>query len=192
MRPSLERSSAVSNQSLTCASRIQRANKSSLQKRPEFYNTTMGKNGQKGKISMKSQARAGKSLGRRGRQEGLRLWSKLQFRMTISYLGVMVVIVLLLEFVITLVISLLLTSPLDYVVSNTAKQTAHAYALEAAVYAGGTTLDPHSSFQPGCPSSIALPEDDSSPRIPLISDGVCYISRPASSQAMAFALLIAP
>src|SRR6266516_2664635 len=152
----------------------------------------MGKNGQKGKISMKSQARAGKTLGRRGRREGLRMWSKLQFRMTISYLGVMVVIVLLLEFVITLVISLLLTSPLDYVVSNTAKQTAHAYALEAAVYAGGTTLDPHSTFQPGSPSSIALPGDDSSSRIPLISDGVSYISHSASSQAEAFALLIAP
>jgi HAMP domain-containing protein len=120
------------------------------------------------------------------------MWSKLQFRMTISYLGVMVVIVLLLEFLIVLAIYLILSSPLDYIVLNTAKQTAHAYALEAAVYAGGTTLDPHSTFQPGSPSSIALPEDDSSPRIPLISDGVSYISSPAASQAVAFALLIAP
>src|SRR6266513_5103343 len=174
MRPSLERSSAVSNQSLTCASRIQRANKSSLQKRPEFYNTTMGKNGQKGKMSMKNQARAGKALGRRGRQEGLRMWSKLRFRMTMSYLGVMVVIVLLLEFLIGLVISLILTPLADHVVSNTAKQTAHAYALAAAVYAGGTTLDPHTTFQPGSPSSNALPEDASSPPIPFISDGVSY------------------
>ena len=142
---------------------------------------------------MKNQARAGKALGRRGRQEGLRMWSKLYFRMTISYLGVMVVIVLLLEFLIGLAISLILTSPLvDDVVSNTAKQTAHAYALEAAVNAGGTTLDPRSTFQPGSPSSIALPGDDSSQRIPLISDGVSYISGPASSQAVAFALLIAP
>ncbi len=141
---------------------------------------------------MKNQARAGKVLGRRGRQEGLRMWSKLQFRMTISYLQVMVVIVLLLEFLIFLVISLILTSPLDYVVRNTAKQTAHAYALAAAVYAGGTTLDPHSTFQPGSPSSIALPEDASSPPIPFISDGVSYIPGPASSQAVAFALLIAP
>src|SRR5438876_12060323 len=112
---------------------------------------------------MKSQARAGKALGRLGRQEGLRMWSKLHFRMTISYLGVMVVIVLLLEFPIILATYLILSSPLvDYVVSNTAKQTAHAYALEAAFYAGGTTLDPHSTFQPGSPSSIALPEDDPS------------------------------
>jgi serine phosphatase RsbU (regulator of sigma subunit) len=141
---------------------------------------------------MKNQARTGKALGRRGRREGLRMWSKLRFRMTISYLGVMVVIVLLLEFLIVLAITLILTSPLDYVVSNTAKQTAHAYALTAAVYAGGTTLDPHSTFQPGSPSSIALPEDDCSRRIPLISDGVCYISSPDSSQAVPFALLIAP
>ena len=141
---------------------------------------------------MKNQARAGKALGRRGRQEGLRMWSKLYFRMTISYLGVMVVIVLLLEFLIGLVISLILTPLADHVVSNTAKQTAHAYALAAAVYAGGTTLDPHTTFQPGSPSSMALPEDDSSQRIPLISDGVSYISSPASSQAVAFALLIAP
>src|SRR5438552_6066830 len=141
---------------------------------------------------MKNQARAGKALGRRGRQEGLRMWSKLYFRMTISYLGVMVVIVLLLEFLIGLVISLILTPLADHVVSNTAKQTAHAYALAAAVYAGGTTLDPHTTFQPGSPSSIALPGDDSSQRIPIISDGVSYISRPASSQAVAFALLIAP
>ena len=121
------------------------------------------------------------------------MWSKLQFRMTISFLGVTVVIVLLLEFLIGLAISLILTSPLvDDVVSNTARQTAHAYALEAAVNAGGTTLDPHSTFQPGSPSSIALPGDDSSQRIPLISDGVSYIPGPASSQAVAFALLIAP
>ncbi len=64
---------------------------------------------------MKSQARAGKALGRRGRQEGLRMWSKLHVRMTISYLGVMVVIVLLLEFLIFLVIYLILTYPSHYV-----------------------------------------------------------------------------
>src|SRR6266699_3864755 len=168
-------------------------NKSSLQKRRELYNTPMGKNGQKGRGIMKSQARAGKALGRRGRQEGLRMWSKLQFRMTISYLGVMVVILLLLEFLIVLAISLILSPPVvDYVVSNTSKQTAHAYALAAAVSAGGSTLDPHATFQPGSPSSIALPEDDSPHRIPLISDGVRYIPGPASSQAVAFALLIAP
>ena len=81
---------------------------------------------------MKSQARVGKASGRRGRQEGLRMWSKLQFRMTISYLVVTVVIVLLLEFLIGLVISLILTSSLvDDVVLNTARQTAHAYALQA-------------------------------------------------------------
>lgn len=121
------------------------------------------------------------------------MWSKLQFRMTISFLGVTVFIVLLLELLIGLGISFLLTSPLvDYVVSNTARQTAHDYALQAAVYAGGTTLDPRSTFQPGVPSSIALPGDDSSQRIPIISDGVTYNSRPVSSQAVAFALLIAP
>lgn len=121
------------------------------------------------------------------------MWSKLQFRMTISFLGVTVFIVLLLELLIGLGISFLLTSPLvDYVVSNTARQTAHDYALQAAVYAGGTTLDPRSTFQPGVPSSIALPGDDSSQRIPIISDGVTYISHPVSSQAVAFALLIAP
>src|SRR5438067_6480851 len=142
---------------------------------------------------MKTKVRAEKPLGRRSQREGLRMWSKLQFRMTISFLGVTVVIVLLLEFLIGLAISLILTSPLvDDVVSNTAKQTAHAYALEAAVNAGGTTLDPHSTFQPGVPSSIALPGDDSSQRIPLISDGVSYISHSASSQVVAFALLIAP
>jgi serine phosphatase RsbU (regulator of sigma subunit) len=121
------------------------------------------------------------------------MWSKLQFRMTISYLGVMVVIVLLLEFLIGLAISLILSPPVvDSVVSNTSKQTAHAYALAAAVSAGGSTLDPHATFQPGSPSSIALPEDDSPHRIPLISDGVRYIPGPASSQAVPFALLIAP
>src|SRR5260370_3114451 len=153
----------------------------------------MEKNEQKGKVIMKTKARAGKASGRQSRQEGLRMWSKLQFRMTISYLAVTVVIVLLLEFLIGLGISLLLTSPLvDLVVSNTARQTAHDYALQAAVNAGGTTLDPRSTFQPGSPSSIALPGDDSSQRIPIISDGVPYTSRPASSQAVAFALLITP
>src|SRR5437588_3826462 len=142
---------------------------------------------------MKSKVRAEKPLGRRSQREGLRMWSKLQFRMAISFLGVTVVIVLLLELLIVLTISLILTSPLvDDVVSNTAKQTAHAYALQAAVYAGGTTLDPRSTFQPGVPSSIALPGDDSSQRIPIISDGVSYISHPASSTAETLALLIAP
>ncbi|TMD61573.1 MAG: HAMP domain-containing protein [Chloroflexi bacterium] len=142
---------------------------------------------------MKTKVRAEKPLGRRSQREGLRMWSKLQFRMAISFLGVTVVIVLLLELLIVLTISLILTSPLvDDVVSNTAKQTAHAYALQAAVYAGGTTLDPRSTFQPGSPSSIALPGDDSSQRIPFISDGVSYISRSAPSQTVSFALLVAP
>ena len=131
-------------------------------------------------------------MGRRGRQEGLRMWSKLQFRMTISYLGVMVVIVLLLEFLIVLIHLPHSDLSSELCCLNTAKQTAHAYALAAAVYAGGTILDPHSTFQPGSPSSIALPEDNSWPRIHLLSNGVSYIPGPASSQAVAFALLIAP
>ncbi len=83
----------------------------------------------------------------------------LQARMTISYLGVTVVIALLLELLVCIIAYLVLTrSPLlNDVILNTAKQTAQVYAFKAASQLVGTTLDPRSTFQPGQPSSLALP-----------------------------------
>jgi serine phosphatase RsbU (regulator of sigma subunit) len=142
---------------------------------------------------MKSEVRAMKPAKRQRKGDGLKWLSRLQVRMTISYIAVTVVIVLLLELLVSLIIAFILTHGLDIVVSNTAQQTAHAYALEAAIQAGGTGLDPHSTFQPGRPSSIALPEDSAPRRIPFISDGVTYTDpRSHPSHMLAFALLIAP
>ncbi len=119
----------------------------------------------------------------------------LQARMTISYLGVTVVIALLLELLVCIIAYLVLTrSPLlNDVILNTAKQTAQVYAFKAASQLVGTTLDPRSTFQPGQPSSLALPGDDSSKKIPYFTDGVPYIDPHSShSQVVEFALLIAP
>lgn len=116
-----------------------------------------------------------KSKGRR--REGLRMWSRLQIRMTMSYVTVSVVTALLLE-LLALLVLVLVISRLPFVAQNTetaASSVAQVYALEAAVKAGGGALDPHTTFQPGLPSSLAAPQQVSS-----------------NSQQIAFALIVAP
>lgn len=153
---------------------------------------------------MKSEEEAKKSMGRNGKRGVLKKWSGLQTRMTISYVGVSLVIVLLLELLVFLGIFYALTdSPLiGAVLSNTAQHTAQVYALEAALQGGRTALDRHTTFQPGHPSSLDVLGDDSSqPGRPssspllreVFSERVPYIdTRSSPSQDAAFALLIAP
>src|SRR3989442_12604438 len=107
---------------------------------------------------IKREENARKSM-ERYRQSGAKKWSGLQVRMTISYLGMTVVIVLLSELLIALVIVARLTetAALDKVALTTTRHTAQVYALEAGVQASGTTLDARTTFQPGRPASIALP-----------------------------------
>jgi serine phosphatase RsbU (regulator of sigma subunit) len=121
-------------------------------------------------------------------------WSGLQARMMISYVAATLVFVLLLEMLVSAVVYLAVTrSPLaDAVISYAAQQTAQVYALEAAVQAGDAALDPHSTFQPGQPSSLALP-DTPVRRIPLLSLQVPFIAPGSTPSGTAsFALLVNP
>ncbi|MDQ2713873.1 MAG: SpoIIE family protein phosphatase [Chloroflexota bacterium] len=118
----------------------------------------------------------------------------LQTRMAISYVGTSLVIVLLLELLVGgLLFFVLARSPfLDDVILHAAKQTAQVYALQAALQAGDTALDPRATFQPGQPSSFTAP-DDLFAKIPYLSESVPYIGAGTRSvRTVSFALLIAP
>lgn len=123
-----------------------------------------------------------KHTGRWNRPSGvLRMWAKLQVRMTMSYVIVSVVTALLLELLLVLVVFFVLARlpGIDQMNLTTAKGAAQVYALEAAVQANDGSLDPRSTFQPGSLFSLAAPE------------GVAASSR-SNSQQIAFALLVAP
>src|SRR5256714_14638675 len=151
---------------------------------------------------MKSEERILKPVAQDRQLKGARWWSRLQTRMTFSYLGVTVFIVLLSELLILLAIVTGLTQSglLDKVILTTARHTAQVYALEAAAQTSGSTLDTRTTFQPGKPASIALPGGgfvpggDPSSLIPYIDTQVPYIDpvQPAPEQVLGFALLIAP
>ena len=83
---------------------------------------------------MKSEERILKPVAQDRQRNGARWWSRLQTRMTFSYLGVTVFIVLLSELLILLAIVTGLTQSgvLDKVILTTARHTAQVYALEAA------------------------------------------------------------
>jgi len=108
---------------------------------------------------MKSEERILKPVAQDHQRNGARWWSRLQTRMTFSYLGVTVFIVLLSELLILLAIVTGLTQSgvLDKVILTTARHTAQVYALEATAKTSGPTLDARTTFQPGKPASIALP-----------------------------------
>jgi serine phosphatase RsbU (regulator of sigma subunit) len=97
--------------------------------------------------------------------------------MTMSYVVVSVVTALFVELLLILLVLLVVARlPLvDLGAQTAAKSTAQFYALEAAVQANGTALDPNSTFQPGHPSSLDAPVEASS-----------------NSQQVAFELLVAP
>ncbi len=151
---------------------------------------------------MKSEERILKPVAQDRQRNGARWWSRLQTRMTFSYLGVTVFIVLLSELLILLAIVTGLTQSgvLDKVILTTARHTAQIYALEAAAQTSGSTLDARTTFQPGKPASIALPGGgfvpggNPSSLVPYIDTQVPYIdpAHPAPKQVFGFALLIAP
>lgn len=153
---------------------------------------------------MKSKELAQKLLESRLVRNVLKWWSRLQVRMTVSYVGVSLVIALLLELLVLTVIFFVLTrSPLvNDLILNTAQRTARLYALDATVQSGGIALDSNSTFQPGQPSSLDVSENvvsqsgrslASSWLGEIFSERVPYInSSPDSAQAVSFALLITP
>jgi serine phosphatase RsbU (regulator of sigma subunit) len=127
---------------------------------------------------MKSEERVNERNRRAHKSDKLKFWSKLRVRMTISYVGVSVVSALLVELLLAMIFFfVLLRLPFaDQNMIYTANYAAQNYAFEAAVQAGGTTLDPHTTFQPGQLSSIDLPAGDKN----------------FDPRTVAFALLIAP
>src|SRR5579863_1220478 len=127
----------------------------------------------------------------------LRIWSRLQARMTFSFVGVAVVTALVIELLLALLFFLVIANLpfVDQSALNTARFTAQNYALEAAVQAGGTnTLDPHSTFQPGQPTSLVLPGANPTEVVPYITTSIPATPAPSSPTALApeIALLIAP
>jgi serine phosphatase RsbU (regulator of sigma subunit) len=130
-------------------------------------------------------------MGRNRKGDALKIWSGLRFRMTVSYALTTVAAVLLLEILVgTAVWAVLTFSPLaDFWTSAGARQTAKLYALAASAQAGGAVLDPHTTFEAGQPSSIALPQEDFSNS----GGSIQYIGTSSPDmQDAAFALLIAP
>src|SRR5260370_17756212 len=127
---------------------------------------------------MKSEEKVGKFMGRHRQDKTLRMWSKLRVRMTISYVVVSVVSALLVELLLASIFFLIiLRSPfVEQNTIDTANLTAQYYALEAAAIGGGTTLDPHTTFQLGQPFSLTLPAGDKS----------------IDPKSIVFALVIAP
>jgi two-component system, NarL family, sensor histidine kinase LiaS len=118
------------------------------------------------------------------------LTSGLQFRMTLSYalttFGAMLSVEVLAG--IGLVLLLTYTTFVDSVFIGGAQRTAKLYALAASAQAGGAVLDPHTTFEPNRPASLALPKAYFSDQ-----SYIQYVgSHPSEAPANSFALLITP
>jgi serine phosphatase RsbU (regulator of sigma subunit) len=119
------------------------------------------------------------------KRKTVKMWSRLQTRMTISYVVLSVSIALLLELLLIVIFFLVLSPFIEQYIQGMVKKAAQDYANVAAVQGGEVALDPNSTFQPGQPSSLVLPGKD-------ISEEVTYTEGRASPQLGEFALLIAP
>jgi serine phosphatase RsbU (regulator of sigma subunit) len=134
---------------------------------------------------MKVEEKTRKPAERKRQRNTLKLWSRLQMRMTISYVGVSVVIVLLVEFLLIVIFFVVLSPFIDQNFQSIVKKTAQDYAKVAAAQAGGVALNPHSTFKPGQSSSLVLPGN--------VSEQVTYTEgRSSTPQNGEFALLLAP
>ncbi len=93
-----------------------------------------------------------------------KMLSGLQFRMSLSYALTSLAAALLIEILFGLLVWAIVSfTPLPaigYLAS--ARQAADLYALKAAAQAGGSSLDPRTTFQPGQPASITLTNEISS------------------------------
>lgn len=120
------------------------------------------------------------------KHKAVKMWSRLQMRMTISYVVLSVTIALLLEILLSLIF-IFVISRLPFVdlgALDSAKQSAQIYALVAAAQGGGNILDSHSTFQPGQPTSLVLPAGYTTEKIDF--------SNSNSPQMGKFVLLLAP
>jgi len=129
---------------------------------------------------------ANEPMRQKHQRKTLKLWSRLQVRMTTSYVGVSVVTALLIELVLFVIFFVVLSPLIDQNVQEIVRQTAQGYALEAADQGGGVALNPRSTFQPGQPFSLVLPGGDVSQQTP-------SIGAPSYDPQLAeFALLLTP
>src|SRR6266513_144363 len=115
-----------------------------------------------------------------------KLWSRLQVRMTTSYVVVSVVSALLIELLLIVIFFVVISPFIDQYFLDTAKRITQEYAKVAAAHGGGIALDPNSTFQPGQPSSLVLLGEDASQQVPYVS------AHSNTSQMGEFALLLAP
>lgn len=87
-----------------------------------------------------------------------RLWTGLQARMTLAYVGATVGVVITLEcIVLLLLLGTAATQINTYLIPEIARQVAQKYALLAADQGRGVALDPQATFQSGQPETLALP-----------------------------------
>lgn len=126
-----------------------------------------------------------------------RKWSRLSVRVTLSYVGVSVLNVLLLELFLGAVILLaVLFSPvIDLGLQPLALQIARSYASAAKLQGGGIALNAQTTFEPGKPFSIAPPsqKQNSSNQTPFSDQQVSYVnSNKNPVNVTSFALLILP
>lgn len=134
---------------------------------------------------MKAEEKNRKSAKRKSKT--VKMWSRLQIRMTISYVVLSVAIALLLELLLSLIWFFVAPRlPFVYLSAlDSAKQSAQIYALVAAAQGGGVAIDPHSTFQPGQPSSLVLPGGYN-------AEKVSYIDTNSPPPMGEFVLLLAP
>jgi signal transduction histidine kinase len=120
--------------------------------------------------------------------------SKLRIRMMLSFTGVSVAGVLLLETLfVSVVFFVVVFSPrFDTTELGNAERIAHAYAQLASNQVGtGSSLDPEITFASNTPATLTPTEGDMNN--PDVTNRVPYIASPYSdSQPVAFALLISP
>ena len=133
---------------------------------------------------MKAEEKNRKSTKRK--HKTVKMWSRLQTRMTISYVVLSVSIALLLELLLIVIFFLVLSPFIEQYFQGIVKKAAQDYAKVAAAQGGGVALDPNSTFQPGQPSSLVLPGEDNSVKV-TYTEG-----RSSPPQLGEFALLIAP
>jgi serine phosphatase RsbU (regulator of sigma subunit) len=120
------------------------------------------------------------------RRKTLKWWSRLQVRMTTSYVIVSVVSALVIELLLIVLFLVVLTPIIDQSIQDVARQYAQSYAMQAANQGGGFALNPQSTFQPGQRFSLALPPDNVSHQGPYSG------ANSNASQVGEFALLITP
>jgi two-component system, NarL family, sensor histidine kinase LiaS len=111
-----------------------------------------------------------------------RTLSKLQVRMALSYVVVTVSVVVLLEIVVYV---LLITFGIGALQSVLANEMAQKYALLAADQGQGVALDPHTTFLPGQPMTLTIPNTSWS------MGGIPY-THTMKNQPTAFVVLITP